>query len=495
MARKVTTMAGPPPLYYLAIDGTEAQDSAVFGALLEGRGWQNLAATFLSPAPDDPTRLVDPAHEFLQIPLVGVRGKQVAVVAPNGRDGKGLEACWKVFKGETRTKRGDTVTGRYSAAEQSAELTQQLMLKPAIHTHELEPDVLKRHFADERLPYGSAHAPAARILYVSSHGFLSGRMQGEPLLKDPTQPEATREEYFPRAWYFLLGAVAAAGAGFHGPEWMILGQCSTVNSTGWPLWARIFARSSPGVRGVLAYEEAAPKPAIAVGISERFFRYLDRGSTFLDAWAEANHGIRWAAIVHKEARGDTLAAFPRFRRLSTVATTKSKASYHGYLSSLSSSGEPIYDKLPPFGFKLEHAVKGGYQEITPANLGEEIAEFAAGDMYRLTMASPDGSNVRKATITAVHIRLSLRDGQIPWSNLFNEFRLESGGALWGFDSTTVTIDRDPDMVGPTLELRVIARHPATTRLQPCHSYVWFRVEIRTDTGAYQYDFKTQGLSH
>jgi hypothetical protein len=36
--RKVTTMAGPQPLYYLAIDGTEAQDSAVFGALLEGRG-------------------------------------------------------------------------------------------------------------------------------------------------------------------------------------------------------------------------------------------------------------------------------------------------------------------------------------------------------------------------------------------------------------------------------------------------------------------------
>src|SRR4051812_25480432 len=139
-------MAGPPVLYYLAIDGTEAQDSAVFGALLEGRGWKNLAATFLRPAADDPTRLVDPAHDFLPILLVEARGKKIAVVAPNGTGGYGLDRFWRFYPTQAKTRRGETVEGRYAAAEKSGEFMSQLILTPAIHTHELQPDLLTRHF-------------------------------------------------------------------------------------------------------------------------------------------------------------------------------------------------------------------------------------------------------------------------------------------------------------------------------------------------------------
>src|SRR4051794_26831804 len=110
-------MAGPPVLYYLAIDGTEAQDSATFGALLEGRGWKNLAATYLRPAADDPSRLVDPAHDFLPIPLVEARGKKIAVVSPNGRQSKGLDAFWRFHQGQVTTPRGNTAKWRYAAAE------------------------------------------------------------------------------------------------------------------------------------------------------------------------------------------------------------------------------------------------------------------------------------------------------------------------------------------------------------------------------------------
>jgi hypothetical protein len=488
-------MAGPEPLYYLAIDGTDAKDAALFGALLEGRGWQNLATTFLKPAPDDPGRLVDPAHDFLPIMFVEARGKKVAIVAPNGTNGEGLDPFWKYYQGEEKTRDGEVVMGRYAAAEKSGKFMSELILTPAVHTHEFEPDVLSRHLADPRLPYISRHPSSARLLYISSHGFLSGLMQGNVLKKDSSQPPLTQHQYDPRAGYFLLGAIEAKGVGFHGPEWMVFGQCSTVNSTGWPLWARILGRSSPGVRGILAYEEAAPSADEAIRISEGFFRYLDRGATFLDAWIEANRDIKWSAIVHKEARTDTLRSFPRFGRLSSVATSKNRANYRGYLSSLSVNGEAIYDKPPPFGFKLEHSAGHGLEEITPANLGDPVAQFAAGDLYRLTVTSPDGSVARKATITAVHIRLTLTDRQIPWADLFSEYRLSGGTKLQGFETTTVTLVSHADHEEPSIALRVISKHPAATPLQPGHSYVWFRVALTTDSGSHQYDFKTQGLSY
>ncbi|HXU80290.1 MAG TPA: hypothetical protein VN914_02760, partial [Polyangia bacterium] len=117
MARKVTTIAGPQPLYYLAIDGTEAQDSAVFGALLEGRGWQNLATTFLKPPSDNPIRLTDPLHDFLSIPMVNTRGKSVAVVCPNGLNGMGNDPFWINYPGKFQSQEAGLVEGRYAATE------------------------------------------------------------------------------------------------------------------------------------------------------------------------------------------------------------------------------------------------------------------------------------------------------------------------------------------------------------------------------------------
>src|SRR4029453_5926095 len=108
------------------------------------------------------------------------------------------------------------------------------------------------------------------------------------------QPEANCPGYEPTTPYFLLGRAVGSGMGFHGPEWIILAQCSTLNSSNWPLWARILARSAPGVRGILAYEEAAPKPKSAVAALERFFKRLDQGAPFLDAWADANRYVMWS---------------------------------------------------------------------------------------------------------------------------------------------------------------------------------------------------------
>jgi hypothetical protein len=485
-------MAAPEPLYYLAIDGTDAQDAAIFGALMEGRGWQNLATTFLKPAVDNPFRLVDPVHEFLSIIQFTRDGKKVAVVSPNGFNGTGTDPFWTHYPATVTNKDGITVGGRYAAAELSAEFVQQLIMAPAIHTHELQPDVLSRHFADNRLPYPSSHAPAARILYVSSHGWQSGIMRGDPLKDDDAQPEATRNGYDPTTPYFLLGRAVQNEAGFHGPEWIILAQCSTLNSSAWPLWARVLARSAPGVRGILAYEEASPKPKSAVAALERFFKRLDQGAPFLDAWADANRYVMWSAIVHAEARKDTLRDFPRFRRLSTVATSSDKAHYYGYLSSLGSTGDPIFDRRHPFSFKLEHAMGDPpeFEHVVPERLDTRTARIIRDHKYRFTIYSPPGSVVREVRLTVVHIRLSLPE-QFSWGHLFSSFRGVDGTQVDGFGTTTLTLrPGTPDAYEVVFE--VAAQNPGRAGLHP-HSYLWFRVAMQTDSRTIQEDFREFGL--
>ena len=487
-------MAGPPPLYYLAIDGTEAQDSAVFGALLEGRGWKNLASTFLKPAPDDPSRLVDPAHDFLSIPLIQTNSDPIAVVSPNGANGTGLDVFWKSYAGTAKTKDGQVVEGRYAAAELSAALMQELILTPQIHTNQLEGAVLSRHFPDSRYPYTSKHAPAARILFVSSHGWQSGRMKGDVLKPDPSQPGPTAMMYGPETPYFLLGAQAEQGGGFHGPEWIIFAQCSTLNSASWPFWAKILGRSSPGVRGILAYEEASPKPVPAVQAIERFFKHLDQGATFLDAWRLANRYTMWAALVHREARKDTLRDFPRFRPLSDVSTTATKTHYDGYLSSLGPAGEPVNDRPHAFTFKLEHELgqPPAFDRVVPERIDTKTARFMGHHRYRFTVFKPPAFVLREVRITVVHIRFSLRDRQLPWDNLFSSYAGVAGTRVDGFSTTTLTL-RPSETDAASVAFDVVSHSPGRTGLDPEHAFLWFRVVVQTDGYTLQEDFKEVGL--
>jgi hypothetical protein len=490
VARKVTTMAAPEPLYYLAIDGTNAQDAAVFGALLEGRGWKNLATTFLKPAPDDPSRLVDPAHDFLPIPLVPSNGKRIAVVSPNGKDGKGLDRFWMTYSGEALTNFGKAL-GRYAAVELSGEYAWRLMLTPAIHSHELQPGPPTRHLADFRHPAGAQRAPSARILYVSSHGWLSGRMAGEVLEDAPAaQPPLVRGWYAPKARYFSLGKVAAREVGFHGPEWIVLAQCSTLNSACWPLWSRILGRSTPGVRGILAYEEVSPGALPAARIAEAFFQELDKGAPFLDAWIRANRGQHWAALVHKSARNDTLKDFPRFGELLDVDTSETRATYRGYLPSLGPIGVPVLDEPPPFTLKIEHHTGAMFEQVVPERLGDPVSRLIERHRYQLTIAAPEGWTLRKATLTLVHIRLS-HPQQFGWDTLFTIESLDAGVKMTGSGTTTLTLAVDKET--PSIVLRLRARDLQHTALEEDHSYLWIRGDIETDNGNLQYDFKTYGL--
>jgi hypothetical protein len=317
-------------------------------------------------------------------------------------------------------------------------------------------------------------------------------MVGDPL-RDPRHPD--QKVHFDIQSYFVLSQAAQQGRGFQGPEWIVLAQCSTLNRSVWCLWARVLATSSPGVRGILAYEEASPRPKPAIRVAERFFALLDRGVPFLPAWAEANGDMKWSALVHKEAREDTLPGISRWQKLSDLTTSRTKANYHGHGPSLGPPGEPVYDTLPPFWLKLEHQAEKGlpFLEVTPDRYGDPRQRLIEGEGYRWTVHGDDIGTLREVSITVVYLRDSLRDNQPPWNKLFREYQPTKGIAVEGFGTSTVILRPDPNLVLSSIAWECRAGSAKDAGLDPYHSYLWFRVAIRTDVGSSQHDFKTIGL--
>jgi hypothetical protein len=202
----------------------------------------------------------------------------------------------------------------------------------------------------------------------------------------------------------------------------------------------------------------------------------------------------WAALVHREARRDTLRNFPNFRPLSNTSTTSTETHYDGYLSSLGPAGEPVHDRPHPFTFKLEHELGDPpvLDRVVPERLDTGTARFAGHHRYRLTVFKPPGSVLRNVRITVVHIRLSLRDRQLPWDNLFNAYVGVDGVKVEGFGTTTLTLTPTATEAS-SVALDVTANSPARTGLDPVHSYLWFRVAVQTESGTLQEDFKEVGL--
>ena len=497
--------AAPGNFYYVAIDGTEALDSVTFSQLLEtNTGWKNLAGQFLEKEPKKGLRLLDPAHPYLPICLFG----RIAVVSPNGRNGLAIDDFWMHYQGELPseapdgtkdwTDLGDTYTtkGRLTAAENCADFMFRFMLQPAVEIVQ-EGDTLSRRFVDGA-PAAGARVFAADLLFVSSHGWLGGYMRGNPALQAVgATPKETEAQFYTTRPYFVVGRAAKNGLSFRGPKWIILAQCSTVNSATWPLWASIFARSSPQVRGILAYEEASPDAGASQAISMKFFSLLRQNVPFLDAWKQANPIVKWAAIVHKDALGDTLPGWAALKPLSGTSLDPQDPSYLGFLTT-GPLGEPIVDIPPPFGFKVEHDFKGnGWLEATPEVLDFGRAKLIANEAYRITITAPDGETIDMVSVRMVHIRPTYPK-QIPLASLFNAPTVLDGAvtvATSGVADLIATASGAPGescMIGlDSLDATALASSGA----ELSHAYFWFHVELTTPTGTQTHDFKTQGLSY
>ena len=225
-ASSSSTLTQPERLYYVVIDGTEDSDSIAFGQQLEQvKGWKNLCTEHLEKDPVKGFRRVNPAHVYLPIPISG----GIAVVAPSGRNGLGIDDFWQHYPGEpnqTPPEEPDgtkewtdisnvtyTTTGRKTAAERSADFMSRFILRPGLEAA-ITPKGFVKYLSDlKMLQQPRPPILAASIVYISSHGWLGGFMRGSNML--PAQgftPASAVTAFNQGRVYFLIGKADKSGA-------------------------------------------------------------------------------------------------------------------------------------------------------------------------------------------------------------------------------------------------------------------------------------------
>ncbi|HEY8510196.1 MAG TPA: hypothetical protein VIL32_17710 [Steroidobacteraceae bacterium] len=500
-----TTKVAPDFLYYALVDGTSELDSVAFAKNLTPKkgfgGWRNLL-DFLDTDPFDSTRLIDGAHPYLPIVKLNEKARPdaggVAVVCPGGPGGLGKEEKWKTYKpGPTvwhRSVGHIQVTfqtfGRHTAAEESAQMISDFILSPAVQVDSSG----VASVASGRPVKPGATVFRASLLYISSHGWLGGFMKGEGLEAWPdAQPEKAREPYVPFHSYFLVGRADVHKRFFAGPRWIVLAQCSTLNSATWAMWARVMANSDPPVHGILGYEESSPAAGASVGIANRFFAELRAKKPFLDAWRAANQGQHWAAIVHKDAHKDTLTAFPRHR-----LPTSGIEQYIGYLPSIP-RGEPISDPPAPFTAQLFRIKREPLPEepieVTPDSLDGVHAVLGGDSLYLIRVS--DSQPFRQVSVRFIHIRRTYST-QFGHAQLFAEITSPTHGAALNLkDRNDIVVELSTPSASVDLRLRSQPKSKLErSGLHESHSYLWLAISVQPVSGsAKRHDFKTLGLCY
>jgi len=528
----------PPQRYYLCIDGTGAADSVEYGKLLQGKpfGFRNLATEFLKPDTKGEQRLEDPAHPFLPICTFQVAGFKdpIAVVCPGGRNGVGLDQFWQNYKGEepdeqanqgrhvfippNSTARVETF-GRHTASTKSSLLMRDLILVPAI---ERGVDKQGKPFAQLKTGplagiFNSTEPDVfAEFLLVSSHGWLGGFMRGDSMAASKTaEPEKARAEFMPLFVYFLAGLAAAENRFFFGPKWIILAQCSTLNSATWVSWVKLMAAGIPKVRGILGYEEVSPGVQGSITIANDFFTRLRNGQTMLNAWRAANAKEKWAAIVHKEAVKDLMTKWDEMPLLKEARVTKDVGDYLAFGASLERgkekfpNGKEVRDVPPPFAVKVETAddvrtPTRPLQEITEDTLDRVRAKMQNDMDVRLTITPPAGARISSATVRWIHMR-ETHDKQPPLNSIFRDLAGDPPGSVQLTVSAADPTKPTAQVINVTPAAGPIDRIVITSKIQGDdvlnrsgmernHSFVWPLVRIVLDSGKDEsFPFSTRGL--
>lgn len=528
--------------YYMCIDGTGAQDSVEYGRLLqETFGWRNLLSEFLKPDPGGEPRLIDPNHPFLPVCTFRAgKGKPIAIVSPGGRDSQGLDLFWQTYKGETDDEKanqglhkfdvepGVTIetVGRQTAAAKSALFMRDLILSPAI---EKVTDDQGRPAAQIKGDLPGNRKPSepdvpAELLIVSSHGWLGGYMHGDGLLKSPTaEPDKAKDSFNTPFVYFLVGLAVAEGKVFVGPKWLVLAQCSTINTATWLSWAKLMVGGIPPVRGILGYEEVSPGVTGSIAIARTFFDRLKAGQSMLKAWRAANKNEKWAAIVHKQALGDTMTEWDKLdaeHPITQLDLAEKKTSYLAFGASVERGKDPpddgkglidipardVLNVPPPFDLKVETSTPPvqPFKEVTESTLNRAHAHIFEGTHVRTTITPPPNTTIASATIRWVHMR-ETHTVQPRVDQIYQSFTPVPEGSLRLTVSTkdprtpnTVVVEPTAGPVDKMVILWIAQTEAVLERsgMELTHSLIWPLVTINIiggDKPSLTFPFSTRGL--
>ena len=403
---------------YVAIDSTMFSDAEHFGRELERLyGGKNILDV-LSPARDSAGAVergrfdAGPRFPFMPVYCIKKSGAKadkpkdgVMIMMPSGHNGFGKDRFWKTYDPARKNwgYPGWDTHGRHTAAEASSRAMEGFVLSPMVqmlidpaYPHGraeilTDPTDLMRYYETHKDVY------TAELVFVSSHGYFGGFMRGDNIKGDNgASPVQARSKYFCHADDWLLGRALKTEFGFWGPIWVILAQCSTCNEATWPDWVRLFVKSSPQVRGVLAYRDLSPEPGAASKVFTEFFK-LVKTTNMVDAWARANGKRFWSAVVHQDARDDRIQGWQKL-----LANPVTGSSYLG-CSHRDPTLKPISLADLPVSVKLEHQFPGKpeWKAIEPHNLDHPVGHVFSGHLYRMTVsldAAAAGESIQNAVV-------------------------------------------------------------------------------------------------
>jgi hypothetical protein len=363
------------PLFYVMIDGTRAIDSVTIGSLWQQFGWKNLLDGMTIPA-SDANRRTDAAHpslpiRFMQEARPGKASTMFSdvVIMPEGRDGEGVDK------------------GNWSSASKTGNAVQMNAANGFIQTFILAPNCDP---IASKLGGGPRHAD---LVYVSSHGVLTGDMFGEASNEiDKVDP------------FFILAKAAASGAKFLGVKWLILSNCNTLVDPTHNDWLTLMG-ASPGFRGILGYHGTSVAADESAGVNVTFVNRLKKpGTSLRDAWRQANKAFgasmtgRWVIMCHDAARDDTIDQWNR----GTLAGIPMAPPVIKLFDEANPAGIVVTRRADPFGVTWSALTAGAATTITAANRYDAAHKIGIGDNLRITVRSaPSAAAFAAGTVIEV----------------------------------------------------------------------------------------------
>ena len=333
----------------------------------------------------------------------------------------------------------------------------------------------------------------ADFLFVSGHGYPSGKVKFVPSFEPPVEEEDEEggidSRRGRRSWFdatILNVKDLARGRRWRNDRtrWVMLALCNVLRREHWQAWASALAERE-GLRGVLGYFRAAPGPSGTTVINKRFFEASKRGMSILEAWKYANKEnprregpLTWCAIVREDAVSDSLADWTR----------------RGELPESGSGGRVLYFSTLPDekdGVELEADVgaearirvkwSSGGQEVTPETVSRG-GGLVPGHEYALGLEGlpRDLEANDRVHITFVNIRENYWTGHGEF-DLSEMFELAPGAVV---NRRRVHQPSQPDtLVLPghrPLVLKV--REGMLDQVSANEAEIWVKIEVVDQTG-------------
>jgi hypothetical protein len=542
--KQIALAVAPNVLYFLCIDGTEHVDSEDFAnqlTHLDAR-WKNLA-NFIGIGSKE-KRIVDPCCEELPIirtfsghNLVEPEGKGRNFLDPIWVKKAGFQAEKKYTSSEREKIRGEL---RKCAMAATRYVDADILLDPSVFlVPKPEPPIASRQtftFSPRKkvqLPGKDGETTTvaipfqriatASILWLSSHGNVCGDASGDPMV----YPWNINE--FPRTGTDGFHFFSAEGTGFHSTRdwnvsWVIFALCSALAEPTWRAYLKIF-KNSPKLRGVIAYGDVSPNAIGTTAITHRFMRHCQQGQTILKAWELSNPLMEWCAIYHQDAEDDQLLQWDNRK------PKRASAPFIG-IEQGAHNAPPIRKQLedipPPFeivvyleGTEVDWRNRHLMTYEGTNELSILIYDLVDGHTQSSSDAAIIKRNVISMEIELVHIR-ETHAKQMKIDQLFKKVIVQKGSEFKtegrkvtvkikdkpkGKDkpensepvlhslSTTRLKELPPDASKQehddrTKELRnlhkkgairLIFSSPLPSQVSTSHSYIWFKVQVTTNT--------------